>query len=397
MSRRLRWFLGVGISVTGLDLAIFLGLASTGLVLVVADLVALVLASTVSFWAHRRITRSQDHFAQIDHKPLAFMRVLWPSLLVDLVVVTLLGADKEALLILGLVKLTAVGLAALVRLLTYRRVLYLAVRESQTRDSRRSPLAGEIRLSVVLPSYQAESLVEVAISEVREAMSAELDEGELEIVVVDDGSADNTSGVAQEAGADRVVTLEKNLGKGGAVRAGMLAARGRTVVFTDVDLAYPPHQIVAMLHAIEDGADAAVGNRRHLKSETIKGAGGLRNLGSSVFNLLTYVVLLGSYRDTQCGLKAFRRDVARLVFSQSRLDGFAMDVEILHLVERHRLSLVELPVHLLTEDTSTISLFTSAIDMIRDVIRVRRWAGRGAYELTPGTSVSEQLEIMASV
>ena len=144
--------------------------------------------------------------------------------------------------------------------------------------------------------------------------------------------------------ADQVVVQPVNRGKGAAVRAGMLAARGRTVAFTDADLAYGPEQVLRVLEAVEDGWDVAIGDRRHPDTRTLVAPSRLRRWGSRAINWLGYAVLLGSYRDTQSGLKGFRSDVARFVFARCRVDGFAFDVEVLHLVERHHLSLVEVPV-----------------------------------------------------
>jgi hypothetical protein len=107
-----------------------------------------------------------------------------------------------------------------------------------------------------------------------------------------------------------------------------------------------------------------------------------------LFNLLTATVLLGQYRDTQCGLKGFRSDVGRLLFSHTKLDRFAFDVEVLHLVERYRLSLTEVPVVLVRAPGSTVRVGLDALRMLRDLFRVRRWAGLGAYDLEPGEAVA---------
>jgi len=208
-------------------------------------------------------------------------------------------------------------------------------------------------------------------------------DGGLQIVVVDDGSDDGTTEAANGV-ADLVVTLPENRGKGAAVRAGMLAATGRTRIFTDIDLAYPPEQLTRALAEIEAGADMVVGSRRHGETDALNRAAAFRELGSLVFNLFTHVVLLGRYRDTQCGLKGFRGDVAEMLFPRCRVDRFAFDVELFHLAERYRLSLTEIPVVLDNVDQTTVSLAVDTIRMVRDVLRVRRWSARGVYDLSPG-------------
>jgi dolichyl-phosphate beta-glucosyltransferase len=164
------------------------------------------------------------------------------------------------------------------------------------------------------------------------------------------------------------------------VRAGVLAARGRTVAFTDADLAYGPDQVLRVLAAVEDGWDLAIGDRRHPDTETLVPPSRLRAIGSRAINWLGYAVLLGSYRDTQSGLKAFRSDVARFLFARSRVDGFAFDVELLHLAERHQLSIAEVPVEVTNSARSTVRAARDALRQAADLFRIRHWSAEGAYE-----------------
>jgi dolichyl-phosphate beta-glucosyltransferase len=230
-----------------------------------------------------------------------------------------------------------------------------------------------------VPAYREPRIAET-VARLRAELASIADDGGLEIVVVDDGSGDATADIARSAGADQVVELPANRGKGGAVRAGMLAARGRTVAFTDADLAYAPIQLVGLLTRVERGWDVVVGNRRHRDTRTVVRAVRLREMGSRMVNLATHALLLGQYRDTQCGLKAFRSDVARLVFSAGRIDGFAFDIEVLHLVERYRLSLAEVPVSVENSERSTVRAARDGVRLLRDLIRIRRWAKEGVYD-----------------
>ncbi len=124
----------------------------------------------------------------------------------------------------------------------------------------------------------------------------------------------------------------------------------------------------------------AIGDRGHPDSRTLVAARSVRALGSRAINRLTYAVLLGSYRDTQCGLKGFRSDVGRFVFAQARVDGFAFDIEVLHLVERHQLSLVEVPVEVANSGRSTVRAAREAFRLVADLFRIRHWAAEGRYE-----------------
>jgi glycosyltransferase involved in cell wall biosynthesis len=181
-----------------------------------------------------------------------------------------------------------------------------------------------------------------------------------------------------------VVRQPVNQGKGAAVRAGMLAARGRTRVFTDADLSYAPDQVLALLERAEEGWDIVVGSRQHADTTTVVQTGLLRQIGGRVINRCTRIVLVADHEDTQCGIKAFRSDVAGLVFGRSRVDGFAFDVEVLHLAERYGLSVVEVPVTVENSDRSTVRVARDALRLLRDLLRIRQWSRQGAYALDPG-------------
>src|SRR5215204_501414 len=144
------------------------------------------------------------------------------------------------------------------------------------------------RFSVVLPAYREAERIAGTIGRVRAEVGEVVGPEELEIVVVDDGSDDGTSAQAEEAGADRVLRHQANRGKGAAVRSGVLAATGRTVAFTDADLAYAPADLLAVLDAIESGADVVVGSRRHEETETVVRARWVRAAGGRAINLLTH-------------------------------------------------------------------------------------------------------------
>ena len=380
MKRRLRRFLAVGLLVTAVDVGLVSALVDAGLPWVGADIIAVLVAAMLSFAVHRQITFADDSHALVDHQAASFAAAVWPALVADVVVVglaSLVLPDTTGWLLVA--KAAAVLVGAAVRLLRYRRVLFAAVRADQVPSADRSDPPGSRRVSVILPAYRAEAIVAQSVRTLREEL-AELGD-ELEIVIVDDGSGDGTAEAARLGGADLVVQLTENMGKGAAVRAGMLAASGRTRIFTDIDLAYPPEQLRRLLVEVEGGADVVVGSRRHADTHTVQGAGRFRELGSLVFNLFTHVVLLGHYRDTQSGLKGFRSDAAELIFSLTRINGFAFDVEVLHLAERYRLALVEVPALLDNVDESTISFAADTVKMVRDVFRIRRWSAQGHYDI----------------
>lgn len=362
-------FTAVGVVVTVVDVAVLL-LVNRWASLPVADLAALAAAGALSHDLHRRYTFADDPRARLVREPGVFVRVALVGGLIDLAVLCAAATQFEVLP----AKVVAIAAAAAVRVVRYRRLVVGRVRTDQARKEGRPPPPGDVRFSVVIPAYKEG----VRIAETIGALRAALPEG-VEIVVVDDGSGDDTAEHARQAGADQVLVQPENKGKGAAVRVGMLAARGRTRAFTDADLAYRPAQLERLLREVETGWDVVVGSRRHVDTNTLVRARRLRELTGRYFNALTFLVLLGQYRDTQCGLKAFRSDAAERVFGAARIDGFAFDVEVFHLAERYRLSLTEVPVELANTTTSTVRVGIEALRMMRDLIRIRLLASSGAY------------------
>jgi glycosyltransferase involved in cell wall biosynthesis len=228
-------------------------------------------------------------------------------------------------------------------------------------------------LSVVVPAYGEGHRIGASVL----ALQAALGDA-TEIIVVDDGSPDETGAVAKEAGAE-VIRLPVNRGKGAAVRTGVLAARGAMVVFTDADLSYAPPQIERVRAELERGADVVVGSRRHVGTTTLVRAGRLREISGRVFNLFTRLVLPRGFGDTQCGLKGFQREAARAIFQKSTVDGFAFDVEVLWLASHLGYTVVEVPVKLDSAAGSTVRLPREVTRMLRDLVRIKRRADMGGY------------------
>jgi dolichyl-phosphate beta-glucosyltransferase len=242
------------------------------------------------------------------------------------------------------------------------------------------PQPGRPRLSVVVPAYGEGQRIADTIAALRKDLADVAAGDDLEVIVVDDGSPDDTAARAADGGADRVVSFPANRGKGAAVRAGMLAATGSAVVFTDADLSYPPAQIVRLLDRIEEGWDVVVGSRRHIDTRTLVRAARVRELSGRAFNLLTRLVLIHGFGDTQCGLKGFHRDAAAELFGRSRIDGFAFDVEILWLAQHLHLAITEVPVEVANTSVSTVRLRVDVTRMLKDLVRIRRWIASRTYD-----------------
>lgn len=393
MTGRLRRLAVVAALPTLADVALLVLLREhLGWILVLADLTAVAVASVLSYVLHRVVTFRSDPFVRWVRMPWTFAAVAVAAAAVDVVVLRALYAARgyETVGALVLAKVVALTAAAAVRLALYRRVLLTETRRDLGHlVPDRPPAPGALRASIVIPALDEASRIGRTIAAVRAALAPLHEAGGVEVVVVDDGSTDGTADAALEGGADQVIVLPANRGKGAAVRAGVLAARGRAVAFTDADLSYSPDQLVPALLRVEEGWDVVIGSRRHPEAVTARGAGAVRDLGSRVINLVSTAVLLSHPHDTQCGLKAFRRDAAQLVFGLARVDGFAFDIEVLHLVERHGLSLTEVPVHLVMAERSTVRAVRDGMRLLRDVWRIRHWSATGAYELPAGSGRSE--------
>ena len=381
--RFVRRFATIGALVTLIDLGIVVALcAATSWHRGVVDVVAILVAAVASYWLHRAITYAAEPARRWYRDWHHYSVAASIAGIVDLGVFLALSDETSGLVAIGVAKVVAVAAAFVVRLFSYRQTMFLTIRADQGRHRDRVPAPGDLRLSLVIPAYSEAEAITGTVQRVEAALGHLRNEGGFELIVVDDGSADRTSELARAAGADVVVTLERNSGKGAAVRAGMLAARGRSVAFTDADLSYSPEQVLRLMEALEDGWDVVVGSRKHTSTKTLVETGRLREIGSRVVNVLTMFVLLGQYRDTQCGLKAFRSDVAKLIFRRTHIDGFAFDIEVFHLCERFRLTLTEVPVEVVNSTRSTVHVVRDTTRLLRDVFRIRSIAHTGGYELT---------------
>lgn len=232
-------------------------------------------------------------------------------------------------------------------------------------------------LTIILPCFDEGGRLPEALERYLRHFPA--GDGGIELLVVDDGSSDETVAVAEAAAARdprvRVLRHRPNRGKGFAVRTGMLAGRGELLVFTDADASYGPEEVERVVRALDDAA-VAIGRRGELET----GGPLLRRLASRVFNLAMRLLLGLPFRDTQCGLKAFRRDAARELFGRARVDGFAFDAETLFLARRLGLTVVEVEVSPEAREGSKVRLAVDALRMLRDMWRVRRAAAAGVYD-----------------
>lgn len=251
------------------------------------------------------------------------------------------------------------------------------------------------RLSLVIPAFNEATRLGRGLPQLVEALTSE----ETEILVVDDGSTDNTADVARRRLASwpqySVVSLAHNSGKGAAVRAGVFQARGDVIAFVDADMATDPRDIVALVHALE-GNHVAVGSRA-LGASVVDDRSAHRAVMTRTFGMLVTALVQLPVTDTQCGFKAFKGSIAKLLFHGSRIDRFAFDVEVLNLAARLGLRTKEVPVRWTDMAGSHVRPIHDAAQMLGDVARTRRtWRIQPPMMgvLIPGVPLAEGTELV---
>lgn len=236
------------------------------------------------------------------------------------------------------------------------------------------------RLSVVIPAYNEQRRLPATLDGWREFLDGQ--PYEAEVLVADDGSTDGTAavvdGASERDGRVRLVRLERNQGKGGAVREGVLAATGEVVLVVDADLNIPPAHVPAALALIAGGADVVVGTRS-LREYAAGERSAVRLLAGAAVQVTRRVVTLPVIRDTQAGFKAYRAEMARLVFERTRVRSFAYDVEALFIARRLGAHIVQMPVTCEFRPESTYDVRKHLLPFLRDVVQVRRNSLRGLY------------------
>ncbi len=234
-------------------------------------------------------------------------------------------------------------------------------------------------LSIIIPAYNEQRRIADTLITVKDYLARQPYSSE--VIVVDDGSTDYTTEVVKTVdiyGSELknqtvsvVMENVKNVGKGFSVARGMLKAQGDIILFTDADLSTPIEEVEKFFPFFEQGYDIVIGSRRMEESEVEKKPF-YRDLMSIGFNALVQALTVRGIRDTQCGFKAFRREVAHDIARLQRTYRFGFDVEQLYIASKRGYRIHEVPVRWVHQDGSTVSPFRDSLAMIADVIRIRR-------------------------
>ncbi len=234
--------------------------------------------------------------------------------------------------------------------------------------------------SVIIPAWNEERRVRASLQRVVAFVQGQ--PHPIEVVVVDDGSDDATATIVEEfEGRHPFVKLIRNPhgGKGAAVKTGVAQAEGRYLVICDTDLSVPIEELPKFLPPALDGYDLAIASREVEGAERIDEPY-YRHLMGRVYNLLVRLAAVPGIQDTQCGFKAFRREVAREIFPYQTIEGWGFDVEILFIARRFGYRIIEVPVTWYYGSESKVRPVKDTLGMIRDLWQVRVNARRGVYD-----------------
>lgn len=242
-----------------------------------------------------------------------------------------------------------------------------------------STLVDVVTLTVVIPAFNEEERIASTLRLI--AGYLERRPWPFEIRVVDDGSSDRTAAIVADAGGDTpgiVLQREPHRGKGGAVKAGMLASRGEFRFLCDADLSMPVDELSRFLPPLLRGFDIAIGSREGHGSRRV-GEPMLRHLMGRAFNRTVQRLMLEGIEDTQCGFKMFTARAAESIFPHVTIEGWAFDIEVLYIARLLGMRIVEVPIEWHYRADSQVSMIRDSVGMLRELLRVRAKARRGDY------------------
>jgi glycosyltransferase involved in cell wall biosynthesis len=246
-----------------------------------------------------------------------------------------------------------------------------------------SSAAQFVDLSIIIPAYNEAQRILPTLARLHQFLASQ--PLRWEIVVVDDGSKDETAAVVEAEAARipglRLLRQTPNRGKGAAVRMGMLAARGQLRVMSDADGSMPPEQLPALLAPIiACRAEIAIGSRYAEGAKADVKQPAYRVLWSRLCNRVIQKSLVPGVLDTQCGFKAFTAEAARDLFSRGRVDGWAFDLEILALARRRGYGIAEIGVEWKDDRRSKVNPLKDMYKVVKEAVTIRKNLKAGVYD-----------------
>ena len=245
-------------------------------------------------------------------------------------------------------------------------------------------------LSVVIPAFNEEPRIGATLERAYGYLSR--CGYPFEIVVVDDGSRDGTIRVAEAFASRspgiRIVLNDMNRGKGFSVRHGVEEARGEYVLFSDADLSTPIEDVEKLFPKLtSEGFGIAIGSRSIRGADVRIHQPWYRELMGKIYNKIVRACALRGFKDTQCGFKLFRADVARRIFAKQRIERFSFDVEALYLARKYGYRIAEVPVTWYDSPRSRVSIASAPLRMFLDVLKIRYYDLKGCYKINPKSQI----------
>ena len=239
-----------------------------------------------------------------------------------------------------------------------------------------------VYLTIVIPAYNERSRIGATLGRIFGYLKNQ--SYKAEVLVVVDGSQDGTIDLVQEFSQEfsdlRVLHNESNRGKGFSVRKGMLAARGKFVLFSDADLSTPIEEVERLVEHLQCGYDVAVASRALPDAEIRVRQPWWREFMGKTYNRLVQLLVLPGICDSQCGFKCFPSEIAKEVFSHQRIDRFGFDVEVLWIARKLGYRIAEVPVIWSNDPVSKVHPIRDSVRMLVDLLRIWHRIRRGAYD-----------------
>jgi len=239
--------------------------------------------------------------------------------------------------------------------------------------------ADTVDVSVVVPAFNEAARIGATLDELERFLIQQ--PWPWEVRVVDDGSADATAAIVEEYHRRQpriVLQREPHRGKGGAVKAGLLAAAARYRFICDADLSMPVEELPRFLPPILRDFDVAIGSREGAGARRV-GEPAIRHVAGRIFNYAVQQLSVRGINDTQCGFKMFTGDAADAIFPRVTVDGWAFDIEVLTIARAQRMRIVEVPIEWHYRRQSQLSLVRDGASMLGQLLQIRARARRGAY------------------
>lgn len=238
-------------------------------------------------------------------------------------------------------------------------------------------------LSIIVPAYNEESMIVDTLAGLSSYLTARSES--YEIIVVDDGSQDNTIALIQDWQLHNKIDLrilgnQRNMGKGFSIRRGVFESRGQYVIFTDADLPYDLDAIDGFLKALQSGSDLAIGSRV-LPGSQVNGVPTLRFAAGQIFSWMVQGILFSGLPDTQCGFKSFKSAAAREIFKRLTISGFGFDVELLFIARKLKYKIKPIAVQMIHyRRDSRVRIIGDSIEMFINLFNVRWNDWQGKYK-----------------